>query len=165
MLLCNTQARVIMDRMGLLPYLSRYYVFGAPKMADGSPPFDKYGNLNPGERARINPTFDYGLYVHHFHKSDDDGAPHSHPFKWGLSFVIAGGYYEERLIGDRIVRRKVPPLSFNFLNEKDFHRVDLIEEDAWTLFLVGPRVQSWFFWDRTTKKSIHWREFLAQGRN
>jgi hypothetical protein len=35
--------RVIFDRAGRSPYLSRYYLVGAPKMADGSNPFDATG--------------------------------------------------------------------------------------------------------------------------
>ena len=160
--LLRAQARVIMDRAGLRPYLSRWYVLGKPTMPDGSRPFDKYGNPKQGARFPQGP---FSVYVHRFHRSDDDGAPHSHPWRWALSFVIAGGYSEERLLGTRMVRRLVPPLSLNWLTEDDFHRVDLIEKDAWTLFIVGPRTQSWFFWNRETKKKVHWREYLDHQRN
>ena len=39
--------RVIYDMMGESPYLSRYYILGRPRMADGSDPFDRFGNPHP----------------------------------------------------------------------------------------------------------------------
>ena len=38
--------RVIYDMTGTSPYLSRYYLLGRPRMADGSDPFDQYGERN-----------------------------------------------------------------------------------------------------------------------
>ena len=43
-----------------------------------------------------------------------------------------------------------------------FHRVDLLEDDAWSLFLVGPKTKSWGFWDRVTGQYTEWREFLRR---
>jgi hypothetical protein len=140
-------------------YLSRYYIIGAPKMADGSSPYDLYGNP---KRAAVFPDYGFGLYVHKFHRSDNDRALHSHPWLWALSFVIAGGYLEERRMVRRVINRTVAPLSINFISGNDFHRVDLLEKDAWTLFLVGPRAASWSFWNRDTGEETPWREFLAQ---
>ena len=47
----------------------------------------------------------------------------------------------------------VRPWSLNFLTHRDFHRVYLHNGDAWTLFLVGPVVQSWGFWDPGDEES------------
>jgi len=104
----------------------------------------------------------WGLYLHCFHRSDDDGALHNHPWRWAVSLVLKGGYSEERRVGDMVVRRRVEPWTINFLTHDTFHRVDLVRGDAWTLFLVGPVVQSWGFWDRDTKKYTPWREFLGE---
>ena len=85
-------------------------------------------------------------------------------WKWALSLVLVGGYIEERrnrFVPWMVVRRVLRPWSFNFLRPRDFHRVDLIDGEAWTLFLVGPKVTHWFFWDRETGREIPWREFLA----
>jgi hypothetical protein len=91
-----------------------------------------------------------------------DRELHAHPWSWALSFIIAGGYSEERREFDKVTRREVPPLSFNFIRQSDFHRVDLIENDCWTLFLIGPKTKSWGFWDRETRVYTPWREFLAR---
>ncbi len=36
------------------------------------------------------------LYLHHMHAPDADECLHDHPWPWGLSFVLLGGYLEER---------------------------------------------------------------------
>jgi hypothetical protein len=127
-------------------------------MPDGSSPFDRFGN--PKKEAIWKDGI--GLYVHRFHRGDpNDGTLHDHPFKWMLSFVIAGGYREERRYGNDVRAREIKPFSFNYLTHKDFHRVDLIEHDAWTLFFVGPKTKTWGFWDRKTGLYTPWREFLT----
>jgi hypothetical protein len=152
----TTVPRVIMDGLGKTPYLSRYYVFGAPTMTDGSSPFDRNGNPKPQAVWKEG----WGLYIHRFHRSDIDRECHNHPWSWALSFVIAGGYIEERRKGNDTITRVVKPLSFNFIRSSDFHRVDLVEHDAWTLFLAGPKSKTWGFWDRETGRYTPWREFL-----
>jgi hypothetical protein len=145
-------------------YLVRYYPYGrrttfeesvakrvaAPLKGATTPP--------PEIARRLN------LFLHNFQDSDRDKELHSHPHKWGLALVLSGGYHEERVhdplwvqalgLKPLIQNRTYLPLSFNFLESIDFHRIDLIEEDAWTLFLVGPEVASWGFWDRVTGKFV-----------
>jgi hypothetical protein len=53
------------------PYLTRCYLFGKDRA---------WGNI----------------YLHHFHSSDQGDELHNHPWT-GLSFVLAGGYSEERV--------------------------------------------------------------------
>ncbi len=154
-------ARVIGDRAGTSPYLSRWYLLGGPTMPDGSPPFNAAGNpkegINWGRGAR---TFD--LFIHRFHRSDDDGALHNHPWSWACSLVLAGGYTEERREGSVVVRRVVEPLSLNFIRGEDFHRVDLIESDAWSLFFAGPKVSSGGVWERQVPPEAvtPWRAYI-----
>ena len=76
--------------------------------------------------------------------------------------MIAGGYREERRLGARVISRLVSPLSLNWISGDDFHRVDLLEEDAWSIFIAGPKASSWGFWDRDTGEYTPWREFLAR---
>jgi hypothetical protein len=133
------------------PYLTRYYLFGADR---------ELGNW----------------WLHHFHSSDLDTAPpelggsgtfllHSHPMKWALSFILTGGYIEERRAADGIVvyKRTIKPFSFNFLTRKDFHRVELLDEKkgAWSFFFAGARSKdmSWGFWDRMTKVYMDYKLF------
>jgi hypothetical protein len=122
-------------------YLSRYYIL----LKD-----HKFGNI----------------YLHHFHRSDADvgsgghGLLHNHPVTWAFGFVLVNGYLEERRNADDTVNVKlVKPFRLNFLTHKEFHRVDLIKDDAWTLFVTGPRASGldWGFWDRITKEYIPWR--------
>jgi hypothetical protein len=112
----------------------------------------------------------WGLYLHRFHRSDDEAELHNHPWRWAVSLVLQGGYSEERVVGESysegktlplVMRRQVRPGSLNFLRGDDFHRVDLTDGDAWTLFLVGPVVQSWGFLDRMTGIFTPWRQFLG----
>jgi len=149
------------------PYLSRYYIMGAPKMDDGSFPYDEYGN--PKIDARFsNQSFlgITGIYIHCFHRGDSDHELHNHPWKWALSFVLLNGYMEERRQKDDSVTKKfVKPLRFNYIDANSFHRVDLIDDEpAWTLFITGKKHKGWGFWDRNEKQFHHWREFLQNRR-
>jgi hypothetical protein len=159
--------RIIMDREGKSKYLSRWYLIGRPRMADGSSPVDASGQTKPDV---IVPK-GIGLYIHRFHRSDQDSACHSHPWFWARSLILAGGYVEERRVlappgewPDRVVRFIRRPGSIVRLDADDFHRVDLIEKDSWSLFLAGPKAGSWSFWDRRTGEIMHWREFISRVR-
>ena len=155
--------RIIYDRDGKKPYLHRHYLFGAPSMPDGSTPFDHFGNPKP--RAVWKDGL--GLYVHFFEQDDAPGALHNHPFEWMLSFILAGGYNEERRSGLWSVKwRTIKPFSFNFIRKDDFHRVELIDKrrGAWSLFLVGPKRSQWQFWSQDTGKTTHWRTYLEEQR-
>lgn len=150
--------RVIYDREGGSRYLSRWYLIGA------KPDEDAKLKGQVVFRETWTSRLPFNLYLHRFHRSDDDGALHNHPWRWSLSFILAGGYSEERRVGDAVVRRLVKPLRFNFIGGDTFHRVDLIETDAWSLFFVGPKVGTWFFWDRERKQRAQWRDFVMAKR-
>jgi len=121
-----------------LKYLTRYYIFLKDRL---------YANI----------------FLHHFHRSDMDigtnglGLLHNHPFP-GFSFILFGGYWEERLQTDgSVIRRKVKPFTFNIIRKDVFHRVDLLDENkgCWSLFFTGSRKgNTWGFWDRITKEYI-----------
>jgi hypothetical protein len=154
------QPQVIYDVDGVSPYLSRYYLLGRPRVADGSAPFDRFGNPHP---EAIWPA-GWGLYLHRFHRGDKDRELHNHPWQWSCSLVLAGGYREERRQGSEVVERLVRPGRLNWIGHDDFHRVDLLDGEAWTLFLAGPKVSSWGFWERATGGFTHWRAFLDSKR-
>ena len=156
------QPRVIYDRAGCSPYLSRYYLIGAPFMTEGSEPIDRLGSPKP---EAISPR-GLGLYLHRFHQSDDDIALHNHPWKWARSLILAGGYWEERRDEDRVTVRRIlrKPGAWLRINQDDFHRVDLLERDSWSLFIAGPKTSSWSFWNRVTGETVHWREFIRRIR-
>lgn len=152
----NLIPRVIYDRAGVSPYLSRFYLLGGPRTKQ-SEIFDRHGNPLQGLEWEDLP---FNIYLHKFHRGDDDEALHNHPWKWSVSFVLAGGYSEERRVGETVERILVQPFTFNVIRDNDFHRVDLLEKDAWTIFFAGPKTQSWGFWDRHTGKFWPWREFI-----
>jgi hypothetical protein len=138
--------RVIMDRDNVTKYMTRWYLTGGPR--------DNEDSLF--HKLPIN------AFLHHFHRSDNDDALHSHPWKWSLAFILTGGYIEERRMSDDSVRRFFRlPGSFNLIRASDFHRVDLIESDCWTLFIAGPKIDDWYFWDRRSKMRILWKAFLG----
>jgi hypothetical protein len=81
------------------------------------------------------------VYLHRFVACDEDGV-HDHPFRYSLSTILAGWYYEDRW-AKRYKRR-----WFNFIGPNDFHRVVLPHEaphDVWTLFAHVPRSKPWGF--------------------
>jgi hypothetical protein len=157
--------RVIFDREGGSPYLSRYYVFGAPKASDGLPVFDATGNPRPAItwNDRVGPI---ALYVHKFWRSDDDGSTHNHPWAWSIAIILAGGYREQRLDSTRkrLISRTFLPGMINIIRQDDYHRVDLLRDDSWSLFIAGPRVDSWGFWDIAQQVHVPWRTFIARKR-
>lgn len=105
----------------------------------------------------------FNVYLHHFHSSDLDlgkdnyGLLHNHPFAWSFGFPLINGYLEERRSQNKVVSKFVSPFTFNFMTHDDFHRVDLIQNEAWTIFITGPRIKDWCFWDRQTKEYINWK--------
>lgn len=129
------------------PYLTRYFLFGK-------------------ERKIFN------IFLHYFHASDQDKSErgilllHNHPWRWSLSLILAGGYSEELRQADDTVRRtEYAPGSFNYLNDQHFHRVDLLKEGGWSLFMTSHRRNkdsSWGFWDRETKIYTNFRDALAR---
>ena len=127
------QKRVVYRR-SKEPYLTRYYIF----------------------RKRF--SWLPSLYLHCFHSSDEDMELHNHPWNNSISLILSGSYREEiRDKNDNIVTRILSPGNLNFIRAEDFHRVDLVTDKVWTLFLSGSKVQSWGFWNRDTKEFIPWQ--------
>ena len=82
--------------------------------------------------------------LHHFHRPDVGPHLHNHPFRWAISIVLSGSYRETRFrVGSAPVDRNVR--HFNVLTDRDYHMIQQLHGDVWTLFVVGPRVQQWGF--------------------
>jgi hypothetical protein len=93
------------------------------------------------ERYYVCTLFGIRVYLHRFVACDEDGV-HDHPFRYSLSMILAGWYYEDRW-ARRYVRRWL-----NFIGPNDFHRVVLphhAPHDVWTLFSHVPRSKAWGF--------------------
>lgn len=151
------------------PYLDRYYLFGS---------VPKYFPEEIKPRLSWLP---WTFFLHHFRDSDRDVELHNHPWSRSVSFVLAGGYVEERMrnLGEtfyrhpkhgtatftsfEITQRVVKPLRINVIKSDDFHRVTLMNgRDAWTLFVTGHKAQTWVFWSPITGEYVPWREHLAR---
>lgn len=150
--------RIIPSRDGQGPYLVRYHLIGRPSHPDGQWPFDDRGNPRPGSMKAKG----YCYWLHNIRRSDSEAELHSHPWPWAASFILWGGYWEERRVWDAIVggwvvrQRWVRPWSFNFLRGDTFHRIDVGSKPVWTLFLTAPAFSKggWGFWDRHTGRFI-----------
>lgn len=135
------------------PYLDRYRLFKRAWV-------EKY---LPAWLANKLPN----VYLHNFLSSDQDLELHNHPWGTSLSLILVGGYSEERrttLSGIHgsiyaVSKKNYTPGSLNFIRANDFHRVDLLEDQCWSLFITGERQQDWGFWNRDTQKYTPWRLF------
>jgi hypothetical protein len=126
-------------KRGETPYLYRYYL----KKSDSS---------------------EFGVFLHRFVSSDQKEDFHCHPWKWSFSIILRGAYEEERVgrfirLDDMEDPRRLPcdiakktfkSFDVNLIERDDYHRVDLLAPDVWTLFVHGPREGDWRFVHRET---------------
>ncbi len=106
------------------------------------------------------------VFLHHFHRSEDDDALHDHP--WGFtSVILSGGYYE--WTADRrgkVGRRWYGPGRVLTRRATHRHRVELPSgRDCWTLVFRGAKEKSWSFFCLSgagllTGKAVPWRSFI-----
>lgn len=94
------------------------------------------------------------VYLHNIRKSDDDRAFHDHPWD-NMSLVLKGVFLEItpsgtdiRIEGDVVFRKAT-----------DRHRLAIprLADAAWTLFITGPKVREWGFWEGG--RFVPWREY------
>ncbi len=84
------------------------------------------------------------LYIHRFMSDDPDRGYHNHPWN-SLSFVLAGGYEEHRLCSGLDVAVKIRPFHFNRITVERFHKVKLLEREAWSIFWRAGTSHRWGF--------------------
>lgn len=99
------------------------------------------------------------VYLHEFHRSDDDRALHDHPWFW-LSFVLDGGYTEHTIAKGGIHRRAWRSRgSLRMRAPWTAHRVELSPGLLCrTLFITGPYLRQWGF-HCPEAGWIHWKKF------
>ena len=143
--------RIISGRGEHDPYLSRWYLIGR------QPP------STVGSQEDDSSRLPFGVFLYKFHRSDDAEQLHSHPWSWAVALVLSGGYLEERRSNSTgaVYRRLQLPWSINVIRADDYHRVDLLEDESWSLFIAGPKVASWYFWDRAADAYADWRSFVS----
>lgn len=97
------------------------------------------------------------LYLHHIHRPDVDPELHNHPWSYAFALLLRGGYVEERRVVAEGTAEVVDlvrlPGAVVALEANTFHRISRLhdpENGSWSLFVAGPRVQAWGFWNRET---------------
>jgi hypothetical protein len=84
----------------------------------------------------------FNIYLHQFHRSDDDRALHDHPW-WSLSLNLWGTMIEHQK-DDK--RRLVETGDIIFRSATFAHRLELPNRiPAMTIFMTGPRIRTWGF--------------------
>lgn len=98
------------------------------------------------------------IYLNHFHRSDEDSELHNHPWEWAIAIILKGGYIETRQ--DNYYVRG--PGSTVLLTEDTYHRVQLLEDESWSIFIAGPNTKTgmWYFLDPYTLKRTPWMQFI-----
>lgn len=116
-----------------------------------------------------------GIYLHHFQQSDPTEDFHNHPYGKSWSFILAGGYCEERLLWNLtrlgmllkpgvlrcvaapFISYDVLPGQTNRIEADTYHRIDLLDaRGCWTLFVAGKKMQKWGFLNRRTGEFREW---------
>lgn len=101
----------------------------------------------------------WGIYVHHFLRSDHDRALHDHPWPF-LAIILKGGYreiHDHTIEGAEIEERRRPGQVL--LRPAEWrHRVVLDPgTTSWSLVIVGRRVRHWGFF--TPQGWCWWRKY------
>lgn len=124
-------------------------------------------------------TLGCGARIHAICRPDTDRHLHDHPWAF-LTVVLKGGYFEHRPLYESFpayneteptLTRWHGPGSILLRRASARHRLDLARawrervsvlerswQPAWTLFIFGPRVQTWGFYTATGK--VAWDEYL-----
>ena len=83
----------------------------------------------------------FNVYLHNIRRSDDNRAPHDHPW-WNVSIILRGWYIELMPQGERV--RGVGSIVFR--KPTSLHRLIVpLRGSAWSLFITGPHVRTWGF--------------------
>lgn len=100
------------------------------------------------------------IFLHRFHRSDEDRALHDHP--WAFITLILWRGYDEHFADpqatDKTMIRRRWPLTIHYRPATWRHRVELIEgRQAWTLVFRFKEVRDWGFW--TPQGFIQWNKW------
>lgn len=97
-----------------------------------------------------------GIWIHKFHRSDEDRAPHDHPFSF-LSIILTGGYWE--WVPDKtgkLTRTWYRAGSILFRRAEHQHRIEVRPETTpFTLIFRFRRRREWGF--HTSEGFVPWQ--------
>lgn len=94
----------------------------------------------------------FNIYLHNIVRSDDPRALHDHPW-WNLSILLKGKYLEHTPAGSYVRTRGAMVLR----KATAAHRIELIGDSTWSLFLTGPVIRKWGF--ICPQGWRYWKEF------
>lgn len=150
------------------PYMLRYWL--VPYTYKGSHSEDGCGPVGFFQRplAWMFQKLGIAIRVHCIMRSDSDRAVHDHPWDF-VTVLLDGAYYEHRPVyddglyaGDSLTRYEAGSILFR--RAADLHRLELPEgQMVWTLFITGPRKQSWGFVENLAYKK-YYRDYLAMSQ-
>ncbi len=154
------------------PYMDRYWI--VPDTRTGAKAEPGTGPVAFRKRpfAWLTQKLGITVRIHNIRSSDDDRAPHDHPFHY-LTIVLRGGYWEKVPKYDKaghylgIDRKWHGPGSILFKRATSWHILELPDgESAWTLFITGKKVQKWgFMVDLFTKRKVSYNDYLGIPEN
>lgn len=86
------------------------------------------------------------VYLHRYTGGDSERHVHNHPWRWGFSFILRGGYTEQRMIDvcpdadeSGCLTKTVNVKWFNWIGGNTFHRIIKTKPGTWSLVIHGPR--------------------------
>jgi len=100
----------------------------------------------------------FNVYLHQFHRSDDDRALHDHPW-WNVSIVLVGQYLEHRIHAGGVHTQTLREAgSIVGRMPRTAHRIELFDgQTCTTLFITGPRLREWGF--HCARGWVPWQKF------
>jgi hypothetical protein len=112
----------------------------------------------------------FNIYVHEFHRDDDDRAAHDHPW-WSVSIALGRrglGRMTEivRRHDGTLGEREIWPGTVAFRSAKFAHRLVVPVKGFRTIFMTGPRLREWGFWcpgkaHGQPARFVDWRTFTS----
>ena len=145
-------------------YMARYWLvpYRDPKGGVGCGPVPFFRR----PIAWLIQRFGIAVRIHHIKRSDDDRAFHDHPW-WYVTLILSGGYYEVQpryrrgiYCGETHTWHR--PGTMLFRRATSWHRLVInpyTRENTWTLFITGPKTNSWGFLAEPRHK-IYWKDYL-----
>jgi len=126
--------------------------------------------IHPGEyidRWHLIPRNNrFNVYLHKYYGGDVGRAPHDHPW-WNKTIVLRGGFIEhtfEHMDSGEFHEHTSYKWSFNVISRKatDIHRIvlsPLMKGRTWTLFITGPKIRQWGFWEDNGATFVPWEDY------
>ncbi|RAV52329.1 hypothetical protein DIU36_24655 [Mucilaginibacter rubeus] len=104
----------------------------------------------------------FAVYLHKFHRSDDNSSLHDHPWNF-ITIPIWRGYndctYNGAIGGDGLPlfnRQRMYPLIPYYRKASHVHFVELINaKPAWTLIIRFKYIRWWGFWNKGVFTVFH----------